>query len=159
SIECVEECLSRVSSHASTVRGVMDTAAPLAEHPCHRIVTRRPRLPAVGPGTIGGRRTRPIGDTMTAAGHPQYHQPAGRPPGKRMRGVGRGRCWTGLARLLVRVAVGIIVAYMGFSRLAESAGDRQPVDGSVQVTLQQNERRLFYVPAEAHQSTGSDGET
>ena len=96
---------------------------------------------------------------MTAAGHPQYHQPAGRPPGKRMRGVGRGLFWTGLALLLVSVAVGVIVAYMGFSRLAESAGDRQPVDGSVQVTLQQNERRLYYVPAEAHQSTGSDGET
>lgn len=93
----------------------------------------------------------------TAAPHPRPGSP-GRPPGHRMRGIGRVLFWIGLALVLVSVAAGIIVAFTGFSRLAESAGSREPVDGSLQVSLEQNERRLFYVPAEAHQTTGRDGE-
>jgi hypothetical protein len=94
----------------------------------------------------------------TAAPHP-HPGFSGPPPGKRMRGIGRVLFWIGLVLVLASVTVGVIVAVMGFSRVAESAGNRIPVDGSAQVSVQQNERRLFFVPAEAHHSTGSDGET
>ncbi|WP_198394860.1 hypothetical protein [Brevibacterium yomogidense] len=79
-----------------------------------------------------------------ADGHPGHV----RPPGKRMRAVGRVLFWIGAALIVVCLVIGTIVAITGFTRVADTASDTTVVAGPTDVTLEEGERLLFYVPGE-----------
>lgn len=81
-------------------------------------------------------------------GHPHRSPSHGRPPGRRMRAVGRVLFWIGAALIVVCLVIGTLVAVTGFTRVADAASDTTAVSGPTDVTLEEGERLLFYVPGE-----------
>ncbi|HJG79967.1 MAG TPA: hypothetical protein K8V08_06110 [Brevibacterium senegalense] len=79
------------------------------------------------------------------------------PPGLRMRGVGRAVFLIGLALSVAGALVVVALIWQILDPAAAPSGERQTVDGSVEVSLEEDERRYFFIPAEAHEDTGRDG--
>lgn len=74
-----------------------------------------------------------------------------------MRSVGRIMFWAAGSLLVVSVAAGIIMAVLGFGRVADSVTDTTPVSGPTQVTLAEGDRLLYYVPGVADGTDDSSG--
>lgn len=74
-----------------------------------------------------------------------------------MRGVGRAVFLIGLALSVAGALVVVALIWQILDPAAAPSGERQTVDGSVEVSLEEDERRYFFIPAEAHEDTGRDG--
>lgn len=66
-----------------------------------------------------------------------------------MRSIGRILFWVGGTLLVVSIVAGIFLAVFGFGRLADSIADTTPVAGPTQVTLEEGDRLMYYVPGVA----------